>query len=423
MSEPTQPDDAERAAIERDRDLAWELYGFQPEHPRIPELALSVLARAPQFTGMIILMALHRQARGEDDEARKLLQELVGRRDRQFLNAVRKLRDLEYDTRRFDESLHLAEIVLREDPEATWEDRMDHANALAHTDDPVAAWDRIDQAVEFSARADPEQYAEALGQRALRFLATGAPPDRFLLAAQQAVEADPTEPVLATALAYAYLYDYRVEEAKTLLLRVLREDPTETVAQAGMIMVNGFLGPIERGDATMDDFRTNGMGEIIWRTLRDQLFGTGTAEALAALDEVLPADLAQVLGPPLDEDAARASGGDRTLLRRFDGQEPGTGLLWGTGEPFRLLSGSEVRTTDDAIEQHPADWPQWDHENEYFTLLLTDDAGSYLYEGTGGRLLRRGPGQSDREEAPSLADWLWDRVAAFGGPDPRPGWS
>lgn len=417
------PDELERAAIERDRDLAWELYDFQPEHPRIPELALSVLARAPQFTGMIILLALHRHARGDDDEARRLLQELIGRRDRQFLNAVRKLRDLESSAGNFVESLRLAELVLREDPEASWEDRMDHANALAHTDDPETAWRRIDQAVELSARTDPEQYAQALGQRALRFLATGAPPDRFLRAAQQAIEADPTEPLLATALAYAYLYDYRVDEAKQLLLGVLREDPTDTVAQTGMTIVNGILGPIERGVATMDQIRAGGLGEIVWRTLRDQLFGTGTAEALDALDEVLPADLRQALHPPLDAEAARASGGDHTLLGRCDGQDVGTGLLWGTGEPFRLLTGSEVRTTDDAIEQHPADWPQWDHENEYFTLLFTDDNGSYLFEGSGGRLFRRSPGQSDQQVASSLADWLWDRVAAFGGTDARPGWS
>lgn len=40
---------------------------------------------------------------------------------------------------------------------------------------------------------------------------------------------------------------------------------------------------------------------------------------------------------------------------------------------------------------------------------------------THGRLFRRTPGEPDREIAESLADWLWDRVVAFGGDDPRPG--
>ena len=78
----------EQEAIERDRDLAWELYDYQPEHPKIPELTQSVIAREPTFTGMIILLALHREACGEIDEARSLLQELMGRRDRQYVNAV-----------------------------------------------------------------------------------------------------------------------------------------------------------------------------------------------------------------------------------------------------------------------------------------------------------------------------------------------
>ncbi|MFT4233357.1 MAG: hypothetical protein QM606_11365, partial [Leucobacter sp.] len=162
------PDDAERAAIERDRDLAWELSDYRLDHPRIAELTQSVLAREPTFTGMIILLALHREACGEVEEARRLLRELMGRRDRQYVNAVKKLRDLEFSQGDHRESLRLADIVLRETPEVDWLDLMDHASALVFVSGPEAGWREIDDAVELCARADPEQYPHALGQRALR---------------------------------------------------------------------------------------------------------------------------------------------------------------------------------------------------------------------------------------------------------------
>ena len=418
MSEPV---GIEREAIERDRDLAWELYEAQPQHPRIAQLTQSVLARAPQFTGMIILLAMHREACGEIEEARRLLQELMGRRDRQFLGAVRELRDLEYSDRHYAESLRLAELVLKEDPEAGWLDRMDLGSAMVFVVGPEAGWRQIDDAVELCARTDPDRYAGALAQRALRQLATGAPPERYLPAAQEAIDANPSEPSIATALAFAYLYDYRPEQAEELLRRVLREDPTDTVAQSGVMVARGFLDPIERGVGTMEDLRNAGMGEIAWRLLRDQQFGTGLREALDALDAVMPDDLARSLCPPLDEDAAWASGGDAKTLSWHDGQGPGTGALWRNGEPFRLMTSVEIGEMDDAIERDPGAWPQWNAEGEYYTQIFTDDAGAYLIEGVGGRLYCRSAEGADREVAPSLADWMWDRVVAFGGNDPRPG--
>lgn len=418
MSDPV---GAEREAIEHDRDLAWELYDFQPEHPRIPELAMSVLARAPQFTGMIILLSMHRQACGDVDEARRLLRELLGRRDRQFLGALRRLRDLEGSEGDFAEAMRLGELVLREDPEADWFDHMDHAAAVAMAADPQRGWALIDDAVELAGRTAPEAYAGALGLRAVHFLSTGTPPGRFLVAAQQAIEADPSETTLSTALAFAYLYDYRPQEALELFARVLREDPMDEVAQGGMIVARAFLDPIERGVGTMDDLRRAGMGEIAWRILRDKLFEAGLADALAALDPLLPKELAASLRPPLDLDAASASGGDDKVLAWHDGQLPGTGGRWGDGSPFRLMSGAEIGEMDEAIEQDPSAWPQWDAERDYYTQLFTDDAGAYLIEGSGGRLVRRAAGRDDEEVAASLTDWLWDRVVAFGGDDPRPG--
>lgn len=418
MNEPV---GAEREAIEHDRDLAWELYEFQPQHPRIPQLAMSVLAREPRFTGMIILLSMHRQACGEVDEARRLLRELLGRRDRQYLGALRRLRDLEGSEGDFDEAMRLGELVLREDPEADWFDRLDYGSSVAVAADAERGWALIDDAVAVAGRTAPEAYAGALGLRAVQFLSTGAPPQRFLAAAQQAIEADPSETTLSTALAYAYLYDYRPEEAAELLSRVLREDPTDEVAQGGMIVARAFLDPIARGAGTMDDLRRAGMGEIAWRMLRDKLFDAGLADALAALEPLLPEDLGASLRPPLDREAARASGGDDVVLSWHDGQVTGSGGLWQDGRDFRLMSAAEVGAMDEAIERDPSAWPQWDAERDYYTQLFTDDAGSYLIEGPGGRLIRRTPGGDDEEVAASLTDWLWDRVVAFGGGDARPG--
>lgn len=413
-------DEAERAAIERDRDLAWELFEVRPEHPRIAELAQSVLAREPRFTGMIILLARHRAACGHVEEARSLLEELVGRRDRQLLGALRTLRDLEYDQEDYALARELAEQVLREDPEGDWLDRMELAVALCRDGDPLRGWDLLDEAVAQCAATEPDRLPHALGQRALRQLASGTPPERFLRAAQEAVAADPSEPVLTTALAFALLYDYRAEESEVLLRRVLREDPTDEVAQSGLIIARGFLDPVERGDATMDQLREAGLGEYAWRALRDQLFGTGLGTALETLDAVLPAALAESLRPGLSREDARASGGDMTLISWRDGQVPGTGALWGTGEVARLMTAAEIAAMDAAIEADPAAWPRWRAEEDYYTQILTDDRGTYWIEGSAGRLLRRGPEGPDEVVSASVADWVWDRVAAFGGEDPRP---
>ncbi|RGE20745.1 hypothetical protein [Leucobacter sp. wl10] len=188
-----------------------------------------------------------------------------------------------------------------------------------------------------------------------------------------------------------------------------------------MTVARGFLDPIERGDTTLDALREFRMGELAWRMMRDQMFRTGLDEALEALDAVLPHDLARSLRPPLGGEAARESYGETELLEWHDGQEPGTGALWGFDEPFRLMSAAEVDEMEHAIVRDPAAWPQWDSENEYFTLIGADDAGAYLFVGPGGVLHRRCAGQEDREVAPSLADWVWDRVVAFGGEERRPG--
>lgn len=413
--------DVERAAIEHDRDLAWELYEFQPTHPRIAPLARSVLARVPAFTGMVILLALHYEALGDVDEARQLLRGLIAMNDRQYLNALRKLRDLEERAENYPETLRLSEAVLRGDPEPGWRDLMDHSTATFFVVGPEAGWDIIDAAVELCGRTAPDDYPDALGQRAVRLLATGAAPERFAPAAQEAMDADPSDPFIATALGFAQLYEYRPERAEQLFRRVLSEDPTNEIAQAGMTVTRGFLDPIVRGAATIDDMRAGGMGELAWRMLRDQIFGTDVASALAALDSVMPVDLRASLRAPLSRDEARASQGDAVILAWHDGQLAGSGAHWGADEGLRLLSAAEVGELETAIEERPQEWPQWKPEEEYYTLILTDDAGAYAFEGYGGRLIRRAVDSEDRTIAPSMSDWLWDRVVAFGGHDPRPG--
>lgn len=412
---------SEQEAIVRDKDLAWEIYDVQPTNPRIPELAQSVLAREPSFTGMIILLALHHEACGEFGVARGLLQELVSRRDRQYVNALRKLRDLEYSDRNFAEALRLSEVVLREDPEGDWMDRMEYGSALVYASSPGEGWLAIDDAVEFCARSQPEYYGEALGQRAVRLLASGAPPERYVPAAEEAIEADPSETILSTALAFAYLYSYRFEDAETLLLRVLRDDPTDEIAQLGIAATRAAVGPLRSGEVSIDELRDAGTGELLWRMFRDLTYQTDLREALAALEEVMPEDLASSLHAGIDVEAARETNGEPRLLEWRNGQTAHTGDLWGTGEAFRLMAGAEIDATESAMKEHPADWPHWNVEEEYFTLLFTDDAGAYRFEGPGGRLCDRGADGETREVAESLSDWVWDRVVAFGGEERRPG--
>lgn len=416
-------DDLERDAVLRDKDLAWELHRVQPTHPRIPELAQSVLAREPSFTGMIILLAIHRLECGDVDEARRLLRDLIGRRDRQYVNALKELRDLEYEAGDYAESLRLADLVLRESPEVRWQDLMERGVVLALTTDPEGGWQVLDDAVELCARVDAGRFGDALGWRATRLFNSGAPPERFLAAAEAAIEADPTDMLITANLGFAYLYSYRPDDALHLFRRVLSEDPTDPVAALGFRIARGFLDQIERGAATLEDHRRVGTGEATWRRLRELVFGGGLDAALAALDAVMPEDLARSLRPPLHaEAAAKLASSEEALLSWHDGQPPGTGALWGAPGDFRIMTGAEITQMDDAIEQEPHAWPQWTDARSPQVQLFTDDAGSYLIEGYGMRLYRRGPeGTPDVEVAPSLADWVWDRVASFGGRDPRPG--
>ena len=411
--------DLEQAAIIRDRDLALELLGAQPTNRRIATLSHSVLAREPAFTGTYLILALHHQARGDLDDARKALRELIGLQDGYQLTALRILRDLEYEDRRFDEGLRLAEQVMAGGADVGWLDLMMLGAATVYTGSRTAGWDLMDEAVAWTGEVDPDLIPTVLTKRALLFLTTGAPPERYRPAAEAAIAVNPSETLLSTALGYAYLFDYRAADARELFQRVLREDPTDVVAQSGMIMARGFLDPIERGDTTMDQLREAGMGEMMWRMMHEQIFDLDIAHALAALSRVLPRALVRVLRGPLRRKKLESTEGNGELLGWHDGQDPGTGGAWGLDESVRLLSSAEIDALV-AKAQQPGAWPVWPEE-EVFVPIATDDAGAYYFQGYAERLYLRRPGVPDAEIAPSLADWLWDRVVDFGGAEPRPG--
>lgn len=412
----------EEEATMRDKSLAWELFDFQPQNPLIAELCQSVLAREPSFTGMRILLAQHREACGEVEEARRGLQTLMATRDRQFVNAARSLRDLEKRARNFAESVDLAELVLRESADAHWGDVMDLGEALSFAKSPAEGWRKVDEAVALCAETDPDNYSEALSLRASHLLVSGASAATILRAAEEAIAADPTDSFMAMVLAYAYTFHYRGEEAEPVLLRALRENPTDESAQAALRYVRSMIEPIREGLITEAELRDLGLGELSWLTWREQMLEISPSHALAELDAVMPADLEHSLRPALSSEAAIDAPGEAVITTWHDGQQEETGALWQFTKPYRLLSSQEVADMRAEIEADPSAWTGWAGDGaDYLAVVMTDDAGTYLITGHGGRLFARGrDGAPDQEIAPSLADWLWDRVAAFGGVDRRP---
>lgn len=107
------------------------------------------------------------------------------------------------------------------------------------------------------------------------------------------------------------------------------------------------------------------------------------------------------------------------LVTWHDGQPPGSGDMWTLPEPFRLMSAAEINAMTAAIEADPAAYPEWP-ENDAWEQVLTDDAGAHLVVVAYGRLIKRRAGLPDEPVAASMADWIWDRVAGYGGRDPRP---
>ncbi|WP_435735834.1 hypothetical protein V5D56_13575 [Cellulosimicrobium sp. PMB13] len=413
-------------AVERSLDLAWELFAAQPTHPRVAELALQVLAAQPERSGVSLLLGSHREVCGETDAARRLYLDVAGRRDAQFVNAARALRHLAFAEDDHPEALRWANTVLREDHEQ-WDDWMELGAALALGGEHESGWSQLDDAVERCARTAPDELPRALGQRAVHLLRTYAPVDRFVRAAEEAIRAEAASPWVALMLGWAYLLQYRFDDAERLGLRLLRENPTEDLFQNLVGTARTLQGVVENADAegyTLEDIRRSGVLETAWRELRDQELGTDLRSALAALDQVMPADLRATLRPGAsfgDEAETEHIGAmaAEALLTWHDGQRPGSGAVWGQAEPFRLMSAAEVVALCTEIEADPAAHPDWP-EDEAGEQVMTDDAGAYLVVVAFGALVRRRPGYPEEAVAPSMADWVWDRVAELGGRDPRP---
>lgn len=413
-------------AVERTLDLAWEIFGAQPSHPKVAELALRVLAVQPERSSVSLLLGNHREICGQADEARRLYLQVAGRRDRQFVNAARALRHLALAEHDHAEALRWARTVLGEDHEE-WRDWMELGFAQALCGEHEDGWRRLDEAVALCSRTTPDELPTAFGKRAACLLGTFAPPDRFVPAAEEAVRGDAANPWVALMLGWAYLVQYRFADAERLGLRLLRENPTEDQLQNLVGTARTMLRIVENThgqDITLDDIRRTGVIELGWRQLRDQVLGTDLASALAALDDVMPADLRATLRPGTavadhPESDRIGSMVAEDLLAWHDGQQPGSGAAWRRAEPFRLMSAAEIIDMCAEIEADPAAHPDWP-ENEVWEQVMTDDAGAYLVAVAFGVLVKRRPGHPDEPVAASMADWIWDRVVGFGGPDPRP---
>lgn len=413
-------------SVERTLDLAWELLEAQPTHPKIPELALQVLAAQPERSSATMVLAYHRESCGDPDEARRLYVGITARRDSQFIWAARSLRRLAFAEHDHAEALRWAHTVLAETQE-DWDDWMKLGSAQALAGEHEDGWRQLDEAVALCARTAPGALPKALGRRAEYLLESLAPPERFIAAAEEAIRVDAADSWIAMMLGWSYLVQYRFDDAEQLGLRLLREDPTDDLAQSLVGSAREMLRIVDKAqaqDISLDDIRGTGTIELAWRQLRDQKLGIDLASALAALDAVLPADLRAALRPGIS--VGDLAEGDKVgsmvaedMVSWHDGQRPGSGALWGLDEPFRLMSAAEIIAMDAAIDADQAGHPEWP-ENELWEQVMTDDDGAYLVAVAFGALVKRRPGVPDEPVAESMADWIWDRVAGFGGRDPRP---
>ncbi|WP_235735228.1 tetratricopeptide repeat protein [Nocardioides alcanivorans] len=314
--------------VQRDSDMAWELFEVQPTHPEIAKIAHRVLAQDPRRSGMRILLAMHSKASGEPDAAREILLDVIGRRDRQFVNAARQLRDLEQDEHHHAEARRWAEIVLREDQEY-WLDWMEFGAIAALAGDFEFGWKTLDDAVEHCARSEADDLPSALVRRAIFLLQSYAPPERFIPAAEEAMRADPSDEFVGVPLTWAYLHQGRFDDAEELCLRMLRLNPTEALPEIALTMIRTMRTTIDENGLSMDQVHDAGILKQYWNQQRDEQLGIDLASALDALEQVMPADLRAALRPPADDETAQNSPGDQQIAAWHDGQRPGTGSAWG----------------------------------------------------------------------------------------------
>ncbi|GIG70531.1 tetratricopeptide repeat protein [Phytomonospora endophytica] len=411
----------EMEAVERDMLLGWELYRASPTHPQIERIAQRLQATNPRRSDIRILLAKHRWACGRVAEAREILQAVVALRDERSLDAARELLSLEHHDGDIAEALRWAEYVLREEQDR-WFDWMELGGMTALNGAFEEGWRILDDAVAMCARTSAGSLPLALVRRALYLLSSCAPPALFVPAAEEAVSADPSDENIGGPLMWAYLHEGRFDDAEELALRMLRLDPTNKALSQPFEMMRNLQATLAEDARTLDELHGTGLFERLWTQMRDRRLGLDLTAALAALDEVMPAELRAVLKPPVDKETARAGSMSTEIAMWHAGQAPGAGAAWGLPGDFRLMSAEEIKAMDDAIEADPDAYPQWRtvQVDEYYDQLMTDDAGAYLVELMTGEVVIRQPGAADERIAESLADLFWRRVAAFGGHDPRP---
>lgn len=407
--------------LERDVRLGWMLYEARPTDPEIAQIALRVLAGHPELSGMRILLAKHRYQCGQVDEARELLQAVVGANDEKSVGAARELVSLELHQDDPAEAQRWGQFVLRANQDR-WLDWMDLGGATALTGEFEDGWRQLDDAVEMCARTDADSLPVALVRRAMFLFQSAAPPERLVPAVEEAVRADPTDEFFGDLLVWAYMLQGRFAEAEEQALRLLRLNPTDESLAGPLTMIRNMRASLAEDGQTLEDFHRAGVFDRIFTELRDQRLGFDLASALHALDEVLPAELRATLLPPVDQQTAQDSPLIDEIGMWHAGQTPGAGPAWGLPGEFRLMTPAEITAMDEAIAADPASHPQWqaDSIGEQSSQVMTDDAGGCLIELMSRQLVIRRSGADDVVVAPSLAAWVWDRVAAFGGRDPRP---
>jgi len=409
----------EMSYTDRDRNLAWNLYDAQPTNSKIEELAFRVLADEPWRTGMLMLLGDHYNARRRKDDARKKYEEAMGRRDQYFANATAALRDLELSVDNYARALELAIVAVEEDSEL-WFNHMQLGHAMASCGDFETGWDLMDDAVAMCARTAPDMFGTALAAQITRLAEGFAPPERQIPIAQAAMEADPANVWAAEMLGWSYLLQYRFDDAEDLALRLLREDPQNDLMATLLSLARKYRTIMDENELPAERVRAAGLIEMAWRHQNDLARGLDLDSALDALDAVLPDDVRATLRDPADPaEAATLSREVRRITGRYDGQTSGTGAVWGADEPFRFMTAAELNALDAAIDADPSAHPEW-ADDDMWDAVMTNDHGAHLTTSAFGRLVRRERNRDDIVVADSLADWVWDRVAAFGGHDPRP---
>jgi hypothetical protein len=336
------------------------------------------------------------------------------------LDEARERRDDAFARHDHPEARRWAEVVVRHQEDG-WLDLIELGTATALAGEQESGWQMVDEAVERCARTDARMLPSMLVHRAISLLMSGAPTERFVSAVEEADRASPRDENLTVPLLWSYAYQGRFDEAQDLGRRRSWTDDGGLVASM-LDMIATFRKAAEQTGDTLDDLHRRGFFTPLWDELRAQQLGLGLSDALAALDEAVPATLKAVLRRPAGRRTLAGTGGERKVLAWHDGQDVGAGRVWGLDGDFRLMTSAEITTMDAAVEASPEKFPQWDaqHLHEVYTQIMTDDAGGYLITLGGGRVVIRREGAADVAVAPCLSDFFWDRVAAWGGRDRRP---